>query len=1148
MPEWTDAQKKAITSSAREIVCSAAAGSGKTAVMVERVIRFLREGAEPEQFLVMTFTNAAASEMKEKIRTRLHQERNNPLIQNALDKIDLMQISTIHSFCQQLVKNYFPVIDIDPNFQICDTSQRQTLFHEAFRQACDDLQMEENPLYDVLRSRYDLKQAENLISRMDSFLLSLPEPHTWLETHIDSIPREYDPGHPWFDTIFMMSEDILAYAEILLNRMYQMFAESFMLESYRETWKADSKMFHVKQTEIRQRSKSQTPVTFEKIKTTRGLTVQESDWKGRYQKIRDDFKKTLKQVDELLMTDPAQSLTEWQNMKETLQALQITLIRTEERFRRMKLARALADFQDLEQYALQILKDPRSREDARATWRYIFVDECQDISAAQNAILDELRDEENHLFMVGDVKQSIYRFRLADPLIFMDRIQKIQNGEMKNAECIYLQSNFRSRPEILESTNRVFRANMRAKVAEIEYTPEEELIPGRKTEGHEPVQIIQIDKNNLDLKDLEACAQFLKDEIETLHQTMYAEKNRNYQYRDCVILMPAVQNEGAELEKILQKLDIPVFYDGGENYFARKEIVQMRSLLEWIDAPLQDLPLISVLSQPPFCFTAEELSRIRLKQPEKDAHFYEAFQRCMEDTTPLAEKCRQVQKKLNDWQELAETMRVSELIWKLYEETGLYFIIAAEQAGDVKQANLRMLAQQAEQAESRGLMTLRDFLSYMKDQQTFGEQQAATLLGEQDDLVRIMTIHKSKGLQFPVVFCLGMDKAPSRSDRSDLCMHSRLGICCHYKDPEHRISRPTMATEIFQWKKRREEMAEKLRLLYVAMTRAQEKLYMITVQDINPLWSMPEGDGRVLAAKSYTDWWMPVFQTETAKKISTGCSQSTTPYESRVFTCNQQQTVEKEKDFHSLGEWLKSVIYAPVVDELWKKEQAEDLSSTLQKRSVTSLIRNAQRELEEDLEEETPESKRTPNALERRLSRSEMPEAPAFLRQQGVISAAWRGTVTHRILSLMDLEAMRAGRDPAQVLRDLKENMLREHMASKKELDQVREDQIIFFWQSPIGQRILRADEVRREWNFNLLIQRDQEMILQGVIDCAFREGMEWVVLDYKTDRGKSEMQLAEEYRPQLEWYARALEQLTGNKVKQKAIYALALQKWIEIL
>ena len=1137
MPSWTGAQLRAIQSESREIICSAAAGSGKTAVLVERIARFLKEGADPAEFLVMTFTNAAAAEMREKIRNRLSAERENPAVRNALDRMDEMQVSTIHSFCQQLIRSQFQIIGIDPNFQICDSSEKKKLFHEAYAEACNALNSEEDPDFRLLRSRFDSGRTEKMIEDLEPFILSLPEPFQWMRNSIESIPKTGTEDHPWFDAMRRMAGEYLYMAELCLSAMFRMFDEPFSLQGYRDSWKSDSEMFHVKQSETADPARQRVPLAFVTLKGGRGVNIQESDWKQRYQDLRKEFKKQMQLADGLLMTDPRQNLLEWQNMRESLHAVEKLLTRTEEILQERKRELGLADFNDLEQYAVQILSDPAGREEAVSTWRYVFVDECQDNSAVQNRIIDLLQDPENHLFMVGDMKQSIYRFRLADPLIFRERIRRCRTGDSRGRECISLQSNFRSRPEILETTNRVFRSVMKESVAEIEYGPEEELIPGRKTEGSDPVQVIRIEKAE-DQTDLEAEAEFIRAETEHLLQLPYPGENRNYRYRDCVILMPAVRTDGPKLAELLEKKNIPVFFDGSGDYFRLREVQIIRNLLEWIDFPLQDLPLLSVLQGDPFRFTEEELSRIRLKHPEKETAFHEAFRLCSEEESELGEKCAAVLKKLRQWQEWAETMRVSDLIWELYRDTGFYYIVGAEPAGDVRQANLRTLAQQASQGESKGIVTLRQFLRYMKEQQDYGDQQSATLLGEQDNLIRIMTVHKSKGLQFPVVFCAGMDHSPTGKDPQGILAHSRLGLCVDYKDPEHRISRPTAAADIFAWQRKREEMAEKIRLLYVAMTRAQEKLYLITCRETDPVWSMPEGEGRTLSAKSFTDWWMPVLMQE--QKLSTAYAQRANPYEIRVFESNQQKNVESGRNIHSLGNWLKSVISAPIVEELWKKEKENPEDRTLAKRSVTSLVRNARKQLEEDQEEETPEKKRMPDSL-RRMPETELPEEPAFLREKGKTTAASRGTLTHRILSLMDLDKMRQGVPPEEVLREEKDRMALQHMASPAELSQISGSRIAAFWRSETGKRILRSPEVHREWNFNLMIRREKPMILQGVVDCAFLEENEWVILDYKTDRNKTAEEMREEYRPQLLWYARAIRELTGKPVREASLYSLAL-------
>lgn len=1146
MPSWTPSQLQVIESRSRHLICSAAAGSGKTAVMIERILRMLKEGAEPGSLLVVTFTNMAASEMKEKIRRRLQEESDNPCLRNARDQIDCIQISTIHAFCQQLIRNQFQLIPIDPNFSICDASMQERLFHEAFADACNELEQNGEPFFALLKERYTVRQAEAMIRTLHPFLMSLANPFEWLSDRIDDIPDRMEEDHPWFRVLRQMAEDQLFQAQLYLDQMERMFSDPDALPAYQEAWKKDAELFHVKQREIRENRLDAAPAVFEKLKAVRGVTVQESDWRDRYQEIRKKYRQLMESIDRYQISEPEKPLSEWKNMRESLLALQCLMRTTENLFQMKKAARSLADFSDLEQYAVKILKNPAGREEAHAIWKNIFVDECQDISEVQNQIIDLLQGPETSLFMVGDVKQSIYRFRLADPMMFLERIRNCRSSEGEDQECIFLQSNFRSRPEILETTNRIFESIMKEKVTEITYGPEERLIPGRQTEGHVPVEVCMIQKGDTGKKDLEATAELIETEIRKMLRQPCPGENRTYQYRDFVVLLPTVQTDGPLLAGYLEERGIPVFFDGKGEYYQLDEIQEIRNLLEWIDSPLQDLPLISVLQSSPFFFREEELSLIRLRNMDSKTPFYEIFERVAQEPDELGKKCHAVLEKRREWQNLAETARVPDLIWKLYQETDLYAVSGVDLNGEVKQANLRMLCQQASDAETLGILTLSDFLSYMRDQQAFGDQQSATLLGEKDNLVRIMTIHKSKGLQFPVVFCGGMDKSPAGRKEGEIKTHSKLGLCVNYKDAKNRISRPTLADELFDWQKTRDEMSEKVRLLYVAMTRAQEKLYLITCQETNPLWSAPEGYGRILAAKSFTDWWMPVLMQENRKKISTSYEQPEMPYEIRVFECNQPQNVEKPEVIHNTDAWLETLLSGPVVDELWKTPEKEEKSPTLQKRSVTSLIRSARRGLEEQ-EEETPETKRMPDLLARKLRGEEMQETPAFLREKKPISAAWRGTITHRILSLLDLEEIRNGASVQEAVQRETDRMRREHMASEEELKQIRPDQIVRFWNSPTGKRILSSPEVHREWNFNLLLRREQEIILQGVIDCAFLEGDEWVILDYKTDSGKTADELAEEYRPQLMWYAQALQKITGRKVKEASLYALSMERLIPV-
>ncbi len=1142
MPQWTPDQLRAIHSPARELLCCAAAGSGKTAVLVERVFRMISEGESPESFLIVTFTNAAASEMKEKIRARLLADRQSSVIRSALDRIDLMQVSTIHSFCQCLLKEHFQLIGIDPLFRISDTVQKERLFHEAFKLACDELMREENIHFIHFRQAYDVRQGEKLVQSLHEFLMTLPDPFQWLDERIRGIGEESREAHPWFSVLYRMVQEELRNAEILLNRMYHMFLEPEAQDGYRESWKKDAELFHVKQFQAEHPETPPVEGRFATLKAARNLTPAESDWRDRYQKLRADWKDVMTRVDRLLGADEQKLRAEWANIQSYLEDLREITLRTTHFFQQKKLQRGQVDFADLEQDALRILADPACLTAVRRQYRHIFVDECQDVSAVQDAILQRLHGEENDLFMVGDIKQSIYRFRLADPTIFLRRIREYSTSTDEKKECVYLRANFRSRPEILETTNRVFRKVMKEDVTEVNYSAQDELVPGRKTEGRVPVCVDQISMEEEGPDALSALADHLTCRMRELRQQDFPGENRKWRWRDCVILMPAVSTHGPKLAEKLEKRGVPVFFDGGNALFQRLEVQTFLAMMSWVDRPWQDLPLLTALKQPPFLMTDQDLAEIRLRRPDKNVSFYEAFQACAEEDSELGRLCALVQQKQKEWQMMSEVLPLPEYIWYLYQETGYYDSLALEPDGKTRQANLRVLVQQAIAGEKNRILTPRAFLTDMKGKESAGDQRSATLLGDGDDVVRIMTVHKSKGLQFPAVFVAGLDQLPADRDASGMKVHPILGICLPYKEPNHRIARKTVADEIFSWQRAREERAERVRLLYVAMTRAQERMYMVTEKEMEPLWSMPESDYRIVAAKSYIDWVMPPLMDE---KVSTSYAQASKPYEIRNFESNQQEIVENEKIIHSLKPWLQSTLSLPPVDNMWIKTERMNAGEdrTMIKRSVTSLIRSERMRLPVDREEETAENKAIPERFARKLKTLELMNAPRWMAGTDQITPAQRGTLVHRMLSQVDLAGARTSASLAEFVKEEKKRLISIHLITAEEAENIPNRMIESFLSSDLGQRLMASPEIHREWNFNLLLRGEPEMLLQGVADCVFLEEGGWVLVDYKTDRINSEKAFVEEYTEQLDWYARALEELTNLPVKEKWLYALSIEK-----
>lgn len=1136
MPEWTLDQKRVITSDAKELICSAAAGSGKTAVLVERVARLIREGADPKRFLIMTFTNAAASEMKEKIRRRLSEEKTD-IMQDALDRISLMQISTIHSWCQRLICEEFQFIGVDPRFRICESSVKKALFSKAVKEACNQLYEMKDPDYLYFTSANEKRKAEEMADTVYSFIMSLPDPYGWLKKKADSIPEKVDPEHPWFSVLSELTAEKVRKADFVLAKMELLLADSPEMEPLRKVIEADRLMFHVEQGKARPEKWMTKPVL-------KNLTPDEKEREKRFTNLRNGLKDLFRSILQYEGRDTEKDAADFLNVKRQIRGLCRITETAGRLFREEKIRNKVLDFNDLEQMTLEILNDEQHREGIRDEYDWIFVDECQDVSAVQDRIIQLLHGGQNALFMVGDVKQSIYRFRRADPTLFMNRVEEYLGSGDKGKQCIYLQQNFRSRPEILETVNTVFASAMRKKVTELDYTESERLKPGRNCEGNIPVEIDLLGdcpaKDGEDTRsNLEKIADRVATRIKEFLTQPREDGSRCYQYRDMVILMPAVSAEGEPLREMLEQRGIPVYFDGKDNYYQLEEIALFREILKVTDCPEDDNAMLSVLKQSPFLMTDQELAEIRKKKSAKNTSFCSALAEMSRENSPLGVRCRTALEKIAEWHRESENRRLPDLFWYLFEETGCYAMSGMNGTGSTARANLRMLCEQAAKCEENGILTLREFLAWTEEESQSGDTREACSLGEKDDLVRIMTMHKSKGLQFPVVFCLGLDRPISHISSPDVRCDSELGLCMKYRNPELRIARPTLADEVFTWKKERDEKAERARVLYVGMTRAQERMILVSAKTSDPVWSLPEGDDRTAAADTYIDWVVPPLFTDANKKMSTGYAQPQTGWNIGTYSDNKQKDVDKKKDIHNVRERLETGLRQNGVEELWTKLTEETVSRQPVKRSVTSLLRDRKTQLSGE-DEETPEEKRKPDAI-RRIS-DELPEKPAFMQEKKEMTGAWRGTVIHRVFSLIDLKKIREAEDRELAVEEEIRRIREGGYFTEEEKKLVFTEPAAVFFRSEIGQRMLNGENMRREWNFNLVTEQEgEEILLQGVLDCAFTESGEWVILDYKTDRITDEEEFRSKYAPQLGWYAEALRKLTGKKVRECVLWSISL-------
>ena len=1157
MPQWTKEQQAAIQARNHTILVSAAAGSGKTAVLVERIVGLVREGYHLDRMLIVTFTRAAAAEMRQRLNQRMIKEaQSDPeRMGQALDELENAEISTIHSFCQKVIRNDFQAVGVDPLTRVCEEQQQQALFESAFCDAMNELLESNHEEFHLFAESFEQNEIRDMTHRLYTFLMSLPDPFDWLEWQVEKINQEPYEDHPWFAVLAENAQRQLQGIESLLSAQKRMLMEEDAVPQLEETYQKDCEMYRrlmqVDLSSPKEHAEALATTSFEKAAVCRGLTENQKAWKKRFADIRDEIKTIVKEQAKALNLDREKTGTELNMIQQELRGLSILVETTKKYFDEYKLRQNVMDFSDMEQMTLTILKNEECRERLQGEYDHIFVDECQDVSAVQDAILQSIHGKNSCLFMVGDVKQSIYRFRLADPTLFLQRMRTYSDDEHARERRIFLQKNFRSRKAVLDATNIVFRQIMRADVTELDYLPADELIPGRVTENDPEVEIHLLDTSNEGentATGLEAESQAVVDRVKFL-LTQSLEENgisRRYEYRDMVILLPKVARVGSVLAELLQKQGVPVYYDGAESYFGLPEIRTMTALLTVLDNPLQDVPLLSVLKMTPFLFKDQELANIRLCKTGRDVPFHEAFHECRAQDTPLGNRCADAWATLDSWRFQAETMRIRDFVWYLMRESGFYAACGALPEGKLRQANLRLLCQRASEYEDNGGVTLSGFLKMIDQQQQAGDSRSAKTLGENENLVRIMTIHKSKGLEFPVVFCLRLSSKMHLTKRSGLKMHSRLGVCLPYVNRSLNIRRETMGDEAFDIQRLLDEKAERARLLYVAMTRARERLILIGTSPAEGKqnWMLPAGSFSVWSAESMMDWIM-----QTVHQYGE-YQQGEAPWVIRTWDSMAAQNVEKNILLHNVQVMLKQMLYSKAEEnkalkwlEISSQKMAKPLKTSVSSISKKNVLKDPMPLTDGDEDEET---KRQAEIIVSPLRLSELPSRPAFM-EKGKLSGADRGTVVHRALALLNLDALKEAENLSDALWEEIRRLEAQKCLTTEEVNVISHRGLLQFFEGSLGKRLLGSPEVHREWSFNLRMDEDGTL-LQGVMDCVFREDDAWVLVDYKTDRIEDEQAFIERYTLQLHWYQQALERITGLPVKEKWLYALGREKAYRVL
>lgn len=1155
MPNWTKQQEQAIRARNHTILVSAAAGSGKTAVLVERIVSLVREGVSMNRMLIVTFTKAAAAEMRQRLAKRLSREAisREPAMVKALDELETTQISTIHSFCQRVIRSHFEQVGVDPLVRVCDEQQQKLLFESAFTTAMDELldeRTDENFL--LLADAWEQDTLLSLTAQLYSFLMALPKPFAWLDAHVEQLSQPFST-QPWAKTLENAAKLQLEALDDELMAIRRLFDLPNAVMDRLDALNADAQLVSVLQSlEGETLWTAVANFALPRLSPKRGLSEEEKEWGKRFTEGRTALKKRVEKANALLNPDLARLERELPAIQAQLRGLSALVKRTHQHFREEKNARNCMDFGDMEQYTLDILEQPEARTQMQAEYDHIFVDECQDVSQVQDAILQAIHGEQNCLFMVGDVKQSIYRFRKADPTLFLGRMQTFSEDADARERKIVLQQNFRSSFPVLDATNRVFRQTMRPAVTELSYAPEDELICGLGAREDDPPVTVHLLRTE-DIKEedeqknatLRTEARVVAQRIKALLETQMPD-GKTISYRDMVILLSQTANVAQEIVEVLTEEGIPTFFDGAESYFDLPEIMDMKALLSLLDNAKQDLPLLSVLKMVPFSLTDEELAQIRLTQTGRDVPFYQAFAKTCNGEDELAQKCRKIREKLETWRFQAEVMRLPDFIWHVMTDSGYYAAVGALPKGALRQGNLRMLYERAQAFEAEGGVTLAAFIARMDEQQRGGDSMSAKMLGENEDLVRVMTMHKSKGLEFPVVFLMNLSRSILRTQQSAMQLHPKLGVALPYINREMNIRRKTLMQEAFEAQRKLDELAERARLLYVAMTRAKRHLELVaSVTDKERAkWDAPLSDSRVADAGSMMAWVMQAISTDAHTK-STSYPQTSTPWICRDWDELPQKTVDKVGEEEMDAAKVLSLLHSAPPEGVFPEKTAQTDMLPL-KTSVSALVKKQADALPLSDEEEDAETKHAVDENGTPLLLSELPRRPAFMEEKRM-TAAERGTLTHRALSLMPLDALRTAADVPGAIREALQGMQSRGIFTEDELRVINVRAISGYFASKLGRRMLQSGNVRREWAFNLRLTGQQALLLQGVIDCAFEENGAWVLVDYKTDRADDEQTLVNRYAEQLAWYARALTEITGKPVKERYLYALSVGKAIPV-
>ena len=1345
-PKWTQEQQNVIDSRGGNLLVAAAAGSGKTAVLVERIIQMILNSdlkIDIDKLLVVTFTNAAASEMRERIGDAISKKLDeNPEDEHLQDQLVLLNkasITTIHSFCLEVIKSNFHKINLDPNFRIGDETECSLMKLEAIDETFDILYEQNDEEFCYLVDCYAEKRGDsnlqNLILSIYSFVMASPYPKVWLKESAEdfNITDDFDfATSKWakaiLETVKIQMEGIEKSLCKAIEDVYGIDELVTFTDKLKIEYEKIKEILYACDTSWSDAYRQISSMTFENYakgvkRIPKDAPSYIKEEKDKAKKIRDNAKKSIEKIKASVFNKNYDDLKdEIKFLYPIVKSLSDVVLMFEQIYSQKKRDKGIIDFNDIEHFALQILTETDENGDFvfdeegknipsdialeyREKFYEIFIDEYQDSNQVQEVILSTIaKQKEPNRFMVGDVKQSIYRFRQAKPEIFLQKYATYDTDLSSKYKKIMLYKNFRSRKEVVDSVNYIFEHIMSKNLGEIDYNEEEKLNLGANFEEVEDEKIIlggateihlmekkvpevedpdeeEEEGEDLDASQIEArmVGKIIRDimrpnengEIMQVFDKKL-ETYRNVEYKDIVILLRATSAWAPVFAEELINMDIPTYADMGQGYFETMEIQVIMSFLKVIDNPMQDIPLIAILRSPIYGFTPEDFIDIRIT--DKKVSFYEAMRMFVGEKIDLSNEEEQdiaedeisddtgneiidvnineensyvdadmddyyqninyedfeyeneefiyndevmyesyisenveddliyeinsniegdeesqkselelkVRRFLDDLKELQEKsmyMSTDEFLWYIYTNSGYYAYCGALPGGSQRQANLRILFERAKQFEEtsfKGIFNFINFISKLKKSNS--DMGSAKTLGENANVVRIMSIHKSKGLEFPIVICSGMGRNFNTMDfRKDVLYHHELGYGPQIVDFERRISYPSIAKEALKCKINIENISEEMRILYVALTRAKEKLIITSsIKDIEQnmhKWSSNISTEKmvskydILNGKNYMDWMMPAIikhkdleDIRETYNLSTSISmEDESKWSVKTWSRDDIDFEKHEKE--GIREVLNTMDLSQhdteYYEQIEKKLNFEYPYLGVVKKAASISVTEIKKRQEEYEEQEDS------LGLYKHKTTLKKPKFLSESQKSEKITGARRGTIVHLIMEVLDFEKVNTESEIKAQIQDL----VKRRIITEKESQVLSPRKIMRFFKSPIAKRMLSSKFVKREQKIYTQIKmndiylndeifknnretyENESVMLRGVIDLYFEEDDGLVILDYKTDfvDKNNKKEIIHKYKKQIEIYADVLSKLTGKKVKEKYLYLFGIDEQVKV-